>query len=186
VNQVMATVSNVDGTMGNVDDFATWVAASRPALLRAARAITGDPDLAEDVLHSALASVLPRWGDLRDRRAANAYVRRAMVNHHHSWHRRPQSRLEQPVAVLPEPAAVATGSGESVATADQGRRLWELVLALPRQQRAAVALRYYEGLSEAETARALGVSVGAVKSNTSRGIANLRRLAATVGLEGVG
>jgi DNA-directed RNA polymerase specialized sigma24 family protein len=49
-----------------------------------------------------------------------------------------------------------------------------------------VALRYYEGLSEAETARALGVSVGAVKSNTSRGIANLRRLAATVGLEGVG
>jgi RNA polymerase sigma-70 factor (sigma-E family) len=182
----MATVPNIDGTTGDVDDFATWVAASRPALLRAAWAITGDPDLAEDVLHSALASVLPKWGDLRDRRAANAYVRRAMVNHHHSWHRRPQNRLEQPVAVLPEPAAVATGSGESVATADQGRRLWELVLALPRQQRAAVVLRYYEGLSEAETAHALGVSLGAVKSNTSRGIANLRGQAVIVGLEGGG
>jgi RNA polymerase sigma-70 factor (sigma-E family) len=186
VNQVMAMVPDVDGTGEDVDDFATWVAASRPALLRAAWAITGDPDLAEDVLHSALASVLPRWGELCDRRAANAYVRRAMVNHHHSWHRRPQNRLEQPVAVLPEPAAVATGSGESVATADQGRRLWELVLALPRQQRAAVVLRYYEGLSEAETAHALGLSVGAVKSNTSRGIANLRRQAAIVGLEGGG
>jgi RNA polymerase sigma-70 factor (sigma-E family) len=186
VNQVMATVSYVDGAMGDVDDFATWVAASRPALLRAARAITDDPDLAEDVLHSALASVLPRWGDLRDPRAANAYVRRAMVNHHHSWHRRPQNRLEQPVAVLPEPAAVATGSGESVATADEGRRLWELVLGLPRQQRAAVALRYFEGLSVTETARALGVGVGAVKSNASRGIANLRRQAAIVGLEGGG
>ena len=57
---------------------------------------------------------------------------------------------------------------------------------LPRQQRAAVVLRYYEGLSEAETANALGVSRGAVKSNTSRGIANLRRQAALAGLEGGG
>ncbi|HEX6151303.1 SigE family RNA polymerase sigma factor [Nocardioides sp.] len=180
MNQVMATVPEVD------DDFATWVAARRPALLRAARAITGDPHLAEDVLHAALVSVMPRWGSLRDRRAADAYIRRAMVNHHYSWHRLPQHRLEDPVAVLPERAAVATGSGESVAAADQGRRLWELVLALPRQQRAAVVLRYYEGLSEAETARALGIGVGAVKSNTSRGVANLRRRAALVGLDGVG
>jgi len=177
MNQVMATVTDVG------DDFATWVAARHPALLRAAWAITGDPHLAQDVLHSALASVLPRWGSLRDPRAADAYVRRAMVNHHHSWYRRPQQRLEEPVAVLPERAAVATGPGESVATADQGRLLWELVLALPRQQRAAVVLRYYEGLSEADTARALGIGVGSVKSNTSRGLAALRRRAALAGLD---
>ena len=121
MNRVMATVPNVDGTTGDVDDFATWVAASRPALLRAAWAITGDPDLAEDVLHSALASVLPKWGDLRDRRAANAYVRRAMVNHHHSWHRRPQNRLEQPVAVLPTQQQLAVPAGRRVAQS-VGRR----------------------------------------------------------------
>jgi RNA polymerase sigma-70 factor (sigma-E family) len=183
VNQVMATVSYVDGATGDVDDFATWVATSRPALLRAARAITGDPDLAEDVLHSALASVLPRWGDLRDPRAANAYVRRAMVNHHVSWCRRAPQRREEPWAQLPEGVASSTGPSDAAVEADRRRLLWELVLALPRQQRAAVALRYYEGLSEAETARALGMGLGAVKSNTSRGVAALRRSAALVGLD---
>ena len=59
-----------------------------------------------------------------------------------------------------------------------GYRLWDLVLALPPQQRAAVALRYYEQLSVAEAAAVLGCSTGTVKSNTSRGIAALRRLAA--------
>ncbi len=167
----------------DVDDFATWVAARRPALLRAAWAITGDPDLAEDVLHLALASVLPRWGSLRDRRAADAYVRRAMVNHHLSWRRRAPQRLEEARAELPEVVASSTNPSEEAVASDRRRLLWELVLALPRQQRAAVALRYYEGLSEADTARALGVGIGAVKSNTSRGVAALRRSAVLAGLD---
>jgi RNA polymerase sigma factor (sigma-70 family) len=66
--------------------------------------------------------------------------------------------------------------------ADEG--LWSLVLALPAQQRAAVALRFYEGLSVAETAAALGCSTGTVKSNTSRGLAALRRLATGTALAG--
>jgi DNA-directed RNA polymerase specialized sigma24 family protein len=79
--------------------------------------------------------------------------------------------------------ASSTGPSDAAVEADRRRLLWELVLALPRQQRAAVALRYYEGLSEAETARALGMGLGAVKSNTSRGVAALRRSAALVGLD---
>ena len=65
---------------------------------------------------------------------------------------------------------------DPVPLADPTGRLWDLVLELPPQQRAAVALRYYEQLSVAEAAAVLGCSTGTVKSNTSRGIAALRRL----------
>ena len=68
-------------------------------------------------------------------------------------------------------------AGDPVPLADPTDRLWDLVLELPPQQSAAVALRYYEQLSVAETAAVLGCSTGTVTSNTSRGIAALRRLA---------
>jgi RNA polymerase sigma-70 factor (sigma-E family) len=155
-----------------LDDFATWVAARRPALLRAAHGITGDADSAEDLLQTALASVLPRWGTLRDRRAADAYVRRAMVNHHHSWYRQAWRRSERPMAEPPDrptpDAAIELSDPALRAT------LWELVLQLPPRQRACVVLRHYEGLGERQTADALGCSLGHVKSATSRGLATLR------------
>ncbi len=61
-------------------------------------------------------------------------------------------------------------------TYDDGRgsALWDLVQTLPRKARAVVVLRYYEELSEAETAAVLGISVGTVKSQTSRALASLR------------
>jgi RNA polymerase sigma-70 factor (sigma-E family) len=155
------------------DDVATWVAARRPALLRAAYAITGDPHTAEDLLHTALASVLPRWDSLRDPRAADAYVRRAMVNHHHSWYRQGWRRTERPVAEPPD-RPVVDPALERVDPALRAE-LWELVLRLPPRQRACVVLRHYEGLSVQQTAAALGCSVGHVKSATSRGLATLRR-----------
>ena len=155
------------------DDFATWVTERRPALLRAARAISGDPDTAEDLLHSALARVLPRWSALRDTRAADAYVRRAMVNQQHSWYRRASHRHERPVAQPPEPGPQRRPDPEPAP--GEGRLLWPLVAGLPAQQRTAVVLRFYEGLSVAEAAAALGCSTGTVKSNTSRGLAALRR-----------
>lgn len=170
----MTTVSTLPAA--TFDDFAAYVADRRPALLRMARAITGDPDDAEDLLQCALVSVLPRWGALRDRAAADAYVRRAMVNRHHSWFRQPWRRRERPVPELPEP--VADEAPDPVDAADTHASVWGLVAALPARQRAALVLRYYEGLSERETALALGTSVGAVKSNTSRALASLRRDAA--------
>jgi RNA polymerase sigma-70 factor (sigma-E family) len=151
-------------------DFASYVAARRPVLLRWARAVTGDPHTAEDVLQTALVRVLAHWDDLRDKGAADAYVMRTVVRQHASWHRQPWRRGEVTVAAVPD--------------TEQARDLWALVGELPAQQRAAVALRYYEQLSVAETAAVLGCSTGTVKSNTSRGLATLRRLAAGSALAG--
>jgi RNA polymerase sigma-70 factor (sigma-E family) len=153
---------------GEAEDLTSFVLARRPALLRAARAITGDEHTAEDLLQATLVSVLPRWEGLREPRAADAYVRRAMVNQHHSWYRQPWRRHERTVSWLPDQHV------PDAAPPDHG--LWPLVAALPAAQRSAVVLRFYEGLSVAEAAAVLGCSTGTVKSNTSRGLAALRRV----------
>jgi RNA polymerase sigma factor (sigma-70 family) len=91
-----------------------------------------------------------------------------MVNTAPSWWRR-RWRAERPTAELPEPAA----------TDDAGKwlehdRVWQLIKALPTGQRAVLVLRYYEDLTEADTARTLGVSVGTVKRQTARAFQTLR------------
>ncbi|MFC5175954.1 SigE family RNA polymerase sigma factor [Nocardioides taihuensis] len=160
-------------------DVAAWVTAHRPALLRAARAIAGDPDRAEDLLHGALVRVLPRWSSIRDHGAAEAYVRRTMENLQRSWYRRASHRHERATAVVPEPEP-DPWSDPAPLVAEVP--LWPLVAGLPARQRAAVVLRFYEGLSVAETAAALGCSTGTVKSNTSRGLDTLRLRLAAAGL----
>lgn len=168
-------------------DFASYVAARRPALLGWARAVTGDPHTAEDVLQTSLVRVLARWDALRDKAAADAYVRRTIVRQHVSWHRQPWRRGEVSVAAVPDrtgTSAAGTAGCAAAVCAERDRDLWALVEELPAQQRAAVVLRYYEQLSVAETAAVLGCSTGTVKSNTSRGLAALRRLAAGSPLAG--
>ncbi|WP_374457194.1 SigE family RNA polymerase sigma factor [Nocardioides sp.] len=168
----------VPGTDGDRDaGFTSYVAARRPALLRWARAVAGDPHTAEDLLQASLVRVLPHWEGLREQAAADAYVRRTITRQHVSWQRQPWRRDERPTEVLPEPV-----THRDEPHAEDG--LWGLVLGLPAQQRATVALRFYEGLSVAETAAVLGCSTGTVKSNTSRGLAALRRRATDVALAG--
>jgi RNA polymerase sigma-70 factor (sigma-E family) len=162
-------------------DFATYVAERRESLLRAARAISGDPDLAEDLLHTALARVLPHWSTLRDQGAADAYVRRAMVNQHLTWCRQRSRRPERVTDQVPEPR----GGGFETSVRDE-LGLWPMVTALPRRQRSAVVLRYYEGLSVQETSQVLRCSTGTVKSTTHRGLATLRRRAVEAGLAPAG
>ncbi len=158
-------------------DFASYVAARRPALLRWAWSVCGDAHTAEDLLQVSLVRVLAQWDSLRDHGAADAYVRRTITRQNVSRHRQRWVHDEISTSALPErTTAPATES-------DTGG-LWPLVQALPAQQRAAVALRYYEELSIAETAAVLGCSPGTVKSNTSRGLAALRRLAAETELAG--
>ena len=166
---------------GTDADFASYVTARRPALLRFARAVAGDPHTADDLLQAALVKVLPRWQDLRDRDAADGYVRRTIANLHVSWHRQPWRHAEQSVAWLTE----HEGASHAVPDADvDAGHLWSLVQALPPVQRATVALRYYEELSVAETAAVLGSSTGTVKSNTSRALATLRLRADDAALAG--
>ncbi len=153
-------------------DFARFVEERRPALLRTARAITRDAHSAEDLLQVVLVKVARRWADIREPGARDAYVRRALMNQYATWSRQQWRRRELPTADLPErgPADPTPRRGDQL-------ELWPLVAALPPRQRAAVVLRYYEGMTEAEAAAALRCSRGTVKSNTSRGIATLRRWA---------
>ena len=154
----------VDGVIG----FEEFVGARSKALLRTAYVLTGDHHHAEDLLQTALTTLYLHWGDLRDPRAAETYVRRVLVTTYTSWWRR-RSWRERPTADIPDTAPETTGS------VGGSEDMWLHLKALPRQQRAVVVLRFYEDLSVEETAALLGISAGSVKSHTSRALATLRR-----------
>src|ERR687886_1461249 len=150
-------------------DFREFVVGQWHALLRTAYLLTGDRGDAEDLVQSALVRVHRNWHRIERRDAPAVYTRRVLVNLNASiWRRRLRLR-EQPTAELPErPGA---DPAEAHALRDERRRA---CLRLPPRQRAVLVLRYFEDLSEAETAATLGISVGAVKSQTSRGLDKLR------------
>ncbi len=150
-------------------EFTEYLAARQAALLRTAYLVCGDRHQAEDVLQTALAKLYLSWDKVRDRGAIDAYVRRIVVNETTSSWRRPWHRRERATDVLPETATHHDTYDDGGSAA-----LWDVVRSLPPQARAVVVLRYYEQLSEAETAETLGVSKGTVKSQSSRAMALLR------------
>ena len=151
------------------EDFRSYVAARSPALLRTAYVLSGNRADAEDLLQTALAKTYLAWDRIRDREAVDGYVRRVMVNTQTSWWRR-RKVDEYATDALPEHAA----GRDATADLDLHDALWTALAGLPKRQRAMVVLRYYEDLSEAQTAEVMGVSVGTVKSATSRALAKLR------------
>ena len=158
--------------MGNIEreaDFSAYVRARQKAFARFAYLLTGDPHSAEDLVQSALAKVYARWDHISTVVAPEAYVRMVLVNEHTTWWRRTWRHRERTdselIRVIDPPAATTSGHDSE---------LWAHVRSLPGQQRAAVVLRYYEDLTEAQTAEILGCSVGTVKSHTSRAIRTLR------------
>ena len=153
--------------------FRAWVVARSPALLRTAYLLTGSRADAEDLLQTTLAKTYLAWDRVRDREAVDGYARRVMVNAQTSFWRRKRVD-ERPTDALPEPSHSRHGARDLTADLDLHDALWTALAGLPKRQRAAVVLRYYEDLSEAETAAVLGVSVGTVKSTTSRALAKLR------------
>jgi RNA polymerase sigma-70 factor (sigma-E family) len=150
------------------EEFREYVAGRSPALLRTAYLLTGQRGDAEDLLQTALAKTYLAWDRIRDRESLDGYVRRVMVNTRTSWWRRRKVE-EYPTDVLPDHGQ--RDASDDLALHDA---LWRALAELPKRQRAMVVLRYYEDLSEAETADALGVSVGTVKSTTSRALMKLR------------
>ncbi|MFF5247286.1 SigE family RNA polymerase sigma factor [Streptosporangium sp. NPDC000095] len=152
-------------TGGTDEEFREYVLARGPALLRAAYRLTGHPSDAEDLLQAALVKTYLAWDRIQDRGALDGYVRRAMVNINISWWRR-RKLEEYPSGELPEPVAAG---GQHLP-----ERVEQALDRLPTRMRTAVVLRYYEDMTEPEIAKALGISVGTVKSTVSRGMAKLR------------
>lgn len=151
--------------------FSSYVRARGPVLLRTARSLTANPCDAEDLLQTALAKTYVAWERIEDHRALDGYVRRALLNTRTSqWRKR---KVEEFACEdLPEREAVpAPDPAERQSLHDA---MWRAVLKLPDRQRAMVVLRYYEDLSEAQTAEVLGVSIGTVKSAVSRALGKLR------------
>ncbi|SEE18696.1 RNA polymerase sigma-70 factor, sigma-E family [Jiangella alba] len=147
-------------------DFEEFARASLPGLLRYGHALTGSPHDAADLVQTALEKAGARWSKITRHDADPiAYVRRSMANAHVSrWRRR---RREVLVDEFPD---------QGVALPDRldGEPLWHALAELPPRQRAVVVLRYYEDLSEAEIAAALGITAGTVKSQASKALTKLR------------
>jgi RNA polymerase sigma-70 factor (sigma-E family) len=150
--------------------FTAFVQSRGTALARSAYLVVGDAVRAEDVLQSAFAETFLRWDTLRRPEAAEAYVRRVIVTTNAAWWRR-RSSGETPQAVLPDQVLpdAAPGVVEREVVLDALRQL-------SSRQRAVIVLRYFDDLTESETAGILGCSVGSVKRHTSRAFARLRVL----------
>jgi RNA polymerase sigma-70 factor (sigma-E family) len=140
-----------------------------PAALRFAYFMSGDREMAQDLVQDAFARVAGRFHHLRRPDAFEAYLRRAIVNlfTSHLRHRRVE-RAYLEVRRADPPVDDVTAD---VAERD---RVWSALATLPRRQRAAVVLRFYEDLSERETADVLGCSTSAVNSLVEHAMAALR------------
>ena len=145
----------------------TLYAAHAPGAARLAYLLTGDRALAEDLVQEAFVRMFGRFRDLRNPEAFGGYLRKTVVNLAKSYFRRrgvehtfleKEARQPAPHIEPPEPH----------------HEMWNALKRVTPRQRAALVLRYYEDLSEAQTADILGCPVGTVKSLVSRGLKQLR------------
>jgi RNA polymerase sigma-70 factor (sigma-E family) len=143
--------------------FDAFVKARLPDLVRFGRALSGSTEAGQDLVQDALERTLLAWNRLESRDDPEGYVRRIMVNRNISIWRK--FGREHPTDQIHD-------SGKEDTHFDDD--LWQALKTLPTRQRAVIALRYYEDMSEADIARTLGCSVGTVKSQASKALAKLR------------
>ncbi|TIC86619.1 SigE family RNA polymerase sigma factor [Nocardioides sp. GY 10127] len=147
--------------------FDDWVSARRPALLRTAYLLTGDPHDAEDLVQTALIKVVPRWHRIAE--DPEPYVRTVLSRESVSRWRRRRWR-EVHTDRVPDDLASAQHDRDVTDREVLRQALGELS---PRQ-RTIVVLRYFDGLTEAETAHVLGLGLGTVKKHGREAMARLR------------
>jgi len=148
------------------EDFEDFVAARYGALLRTAYLLTGDHHDAEDLLQQSLVKAVGAWGRIHG--DPEPYVRTILVRQNVSrWRGRRWRELTTDTP--PDTPVVDDGAEDRVA-------LHRALGALAPRQRAVIVLRYYEDLTEAQTAEALGISVGTVKSQTRDALRRLREV----------
>jgi RNA polymerase sigma-70 factor (sigma-E family) len=149
--------------------FDEFVARGSTRLLRSAFLLTGDRDAAEDLLQVALVRTARRWEVARQ--APHAYAHRVLVNLLHDRHRHLSRRVsERPLGEFDARRRPIPDRAEGLL---DRLALIEAVRRLPLRQREVVVLRFFAGLSVAETAAAVGTSEGTVKTHTSRALAAL-------------
>ncbi|QDY78334.1 SigE family RNA polymerase sigma factor [Streptomyces qinzhouensis] len=154
---------------GEVLGFEEYVRTRQDALLRSARRLVPDPVDAQDLLQTALVRTYGRWDGIADKSLADAYLRRVMINTRTEWWRA-RKLDEVPTEQLPD-ASVDDGTEQR---ADRALLLDALKVLAPKQ-RSVVVLRHWEQMSTEETAAALGMSTGTVKSTLHRALARLRQ-----------
>ena len=171
-----ATVISIGGraigifqpSQAKLDRLAAWYDAEYSSLLRFAYFVCGDRSVAEDLVQEAFVRIY-RAGARADEAGIGAYARRTVVNLNRSAFRRRQREHD---------VYARAGATGGVAPPDASARdeVWTAILTLSPRQRACVALRYYEDMSEKDVAEALGMSPGAVKKQTSRAMEKMRGL----------
>jgi RNA polymerase sigma-70 factor (sigma-E family) len=152
---------------GDDKAFEAFVHEHGTALVRIAGALTGDPSFSEEVVQSALERVFVRWRKLDD---PLAYARQVVVN---LCRDRGRGVFRRERVGLP---ASGPAAPDDIGAHDERDQLVRAVRALPYRQRTVVVLRFWHDLTEQQTADALGIGVGTVKSQTSRAIQRLRQL----------
>jgi RNA polymerase sigma-70 factor (sigma-E family) len=139
----------------------------RLAMVRLALLLVDDRETAEDVAQDAFAALHRRWGSLANQDAAIGYLRTSVVNGARSVLRRRRTVRLHPA---PDDAVLTSEAADSIALlAEEHREVLQAIRRLPDRQREVILLRYWSELREGEIASTLGISVGAVKSNASRG-----------------
>ena len=148
--------------MTGYGDFEEFVIARRGALLRTAYLLTGDPHDAEDLVQLALIKVVPKWARIKDQ--PEGYVRKVLAR---ESVKRWRGRRWREVTTDTVPETMHHDSTDRIALLEELHRL-------SPQQRAVIVLRYLDDLTEADTAAALGISVGTVKSHARDALERLR------------
>lgn len=161
------TESGAEAELGRSGRLEDLYRAHAPEALRLAYLMTGDLALAEDLTQDAFVKILGRFHDLRNRDAFWWYLRKTIVNLSRSYFR--HRRVERAYLARQHPAEAT-----AVPNLAERERLRSALLTLRPEQRAAVVLRFYEDLTEADTAAILGRPLGTVKSMVSRGMERLR------------
>ncbi|MEP7331158.1 MAG: SigE family RNA polymerase sigma factor [Terracoccus sp.] len=155
--------------------FVAFLDAHRVTLFRTAYLLTGDPGRAEELMQDTMVRLYPQWERVTQAEAPLAYVRRSLVNSFTSSRRRRANRAVSLIAAGDPPAG-----GDAFAAVSDRSHLWQLLLTLPERQRAALVLRFFLDLPDAEIARSLACREATVRSLASRGLAALRRLPTAV------
>lgn len=148
------------------DSFVQFVRSRSAALSRTAFLLTGDHHRSEDLLQTALFKAARSWSKIEDH--PEAYVRRILYNENISWWRRRRG--------LTEVSLSAAASVETLdADIDARLALMQALAKLTAKQRTVLVLRFFEDLTEVQTASALGIGVGTVKSTSRQALARLRK-----------